>query len=533
MARNRIIYASQSVWCNGEVLYRVQSLGSTTTFTSEDIFELGHLDIVDVVDDVPAVAVTLNTNDFGDVRTLAVLAQIHPSKRDMDANATSSNANLVVVSGTDYTPTSTYLHGVALADFAVVCGNLPGVTLWAPVQDECSLGTLDDNIDQTLFLDELYINSLEFGYTTGANATENYGAETDIKCWFLNAGRFVNFDAFTLDGADIAAGYVVLTIASGTAIADLTMATPGFVRKSDDGAPAATWYDDDQNEVTNIEVVPGTVAAADTFVYDGPSITGEHRLHFPIGMFAVGDRVEAIYSANGYGTGTSDKYFETLDDPDRPDMLGAIRQGQVEIYIVDPAVAAYENAWRLTGCTITADLTREALAELGHLGPYDRPLTLPIPITVTVDSTAGDLENWARFAGQKAGFDNDSLEDLCLADLMGEEDLKLVVKIFAQTDEEAGGTGANRTVAAGSPLVGKTRMSDGVELSAYIAGDTELPLKTIVVEHLKITDEGATLDMGANMTQTFGFRSTNDLYVVKGELSINHISGDFTVRRNG
>jgi len=37
MARNRIIYASQSVWANGEVLYRVQSLGTTTTFTSEDI----------------------------------------------------------------------------------------------------------------------------------------------------------------------------------------------------------------------------------------------------------------------------------------------------------------------------------------------------------------------------------------------------------------------------------------------------------------------------------------------------------------
>ncbi|MFA5396090.1 MAG: hypothetical protein WC346_08795 [Methanogenium sp.] len=50
--RNRIIYGSQSVWCNGEILYRIQQLGSTTTFTSEDIFELGHLDIIDVVDDV-------------------------------------------------------------------------------------------------------------------------------------------------------------------------------------------------------------------------------------------------------------------------------------------------------------------------------------------------------------------------------------------------------------------------------------------------------------------------------------------------
>ena len=50
MARNRIIYASQSVWIDGEVLYRVQSLGTSSSFTSEDVFELGHLDLIDVVD---------------------------------------------------------------------------------------------------------------------------------------------------------------------------------------------------------------------------------------------------------------------------------------------------------------------------------------------------------------------------------------------------------------------------------------------------------------------------------------------------
>ena len=34
MARNRTIYASQSVWCNGELLYRVQSFGSTAIWKS-------------------------------------------------------------------------------------------------------------------------------------------------------------------------------------------------------------------------------------------------------------------------------------------------------------------------------------------------------------------------------------------------------------------------------------------------------------------------------------------------------------------
>lgn len=536
MARNRIIYASQSVWCNGEVLYRVQSLGSTTTFTSEDIFELGHLDIIDVVDDVPAVAVTLNTNDFGDVKTLATLAQLAPAKIAMDATADTDNANLVVVSGTNLVETSTFLHGVALADFAIVCGNLPGVSIWAPVQDECSLGTLDDEIDQALFLDEVFINSLEFGYTTGANATENYGAETDNKMWLLNDGRFVNWDAYTLDGTDISNGYVDLTLASGTTVTALSAGgASGFLRDSNDGAPAITWFDASENEVTNVEIA---TSSADTATYWYEVLgTGITRIHFPTtGNYipVATDRLQTLYAANGYGTAVTSKYFTALDTIERPDMIGALRQGQVEVHIVPSDAAAFDIAWRLTGCTITADLTREALAELGHLAPYDRPLTLPIPITVTVDSTAGDLENWSKVADKLTEYDANTLDDIDLTDLMRSEDLKLIVKVFAQTDEEAGGTGDNRVVPADSPLVGQAYQVDGTE-ATYAGGgaEQEYALKTIVVEHLKITDEGATLDMGANMTQTFGFRSTNDLFVVKGDISIAHITGAFKIRRNG
>lgn len=516
MARNRIIYASQSVWCNGEVLYRVQSLGSTTTFTNEDIFELGHLDIVDVVDDVPAVAVTLNTNDFGDVKTLAILAQVSQDRLAMDATASVSNANLVAGG-------STYLHGVALADFAVTCGNLTGVTIWAPVQDECDLGTLANNIEQTLFLDEVYVNSLEFSYTTGANATENYGAETDLKMWLLNDGRFVNYDSYTVSGTETSFD---LTLASGNNVAVLSNNTLGFLRKDESGLPGITWFDYSENEVMNVAVVSGIAAASDTFVYHD---TGSaHTIYFPTGSYNPdpNDMIMAIYAADAYGTGTSNKYFEVLNDADRPSEVGALRQGQVEVYIVDPDnYSAYENAWRLTGVTISADITREPLLEIGHLGPYDRPVTVPIPITVTVDSTMGDLENWARFAGKD--FDSD-LDDLDLSDMMNKENLVLVVKVFKQTDEEANGTGSGRKVQA--DMVGENFWNDGSMAAYASAGDTEYALKTIVVEHLKITDEGQTLDIGANMTQTFGFRSTNDLYVVKGDVSIGSVAAQ--IRRN-
>ncbi len=492
---------------------------------------MGHLDIIDVVDDVPAVAVTLNTNDFGDVRTLAILAQVPPVKRVMDASASDSTGNLVVVSGTQLVETSTYLHGVGLADFAITCGNLTGVSLWAPVQAECDLGTLANNIDQTLWLDEVYINSLEFSYTTGANATENYGAETDTKMWLLNAGRFVNFEDFEF--AEFTGSTVVLdTAASG--IATLSDGNYAFLRKDSKGAPAASYYDFSANEMKNYEIIVGA-AGATNFGYN----VGTRTLTFPTSITpASGDRVEVIYAAASYATAVGNRYMEILDDDGRPDMIGALRQGQVEIFIVDPqeSYTSWSDAaaWRLTGCTVTADLTREPLTELGHLGPYDRPLTLPIPITVTVDSTAGDLENWAKVAGKLTEFNADTLNDLDLADLFNKEDLLLVVKVYAQTDEEAGGTGANRKVLAGSKLDGEDYWDDGV-MATYTGGpsERERPLKTIIVEHLKITDEGMTLDMGANATQTFGFRSTNDLYVIKGDVSVGNITGGYKVRRNG
>lgn len=510
--RNRIIYASQSVWANGEVLYRVQSLGTTTTFTNEDVFELGHLDIVDVVDDVPSVAVTLNTNDFGDVKTLAILAQVPAAKAAMDADATSSTGNLV--SG------STYLHGVSLADFAVTCGMLAGVTMWAPVQSECDLGTLANNIDQTLFLDEVYVNSLEFSYTTGANATENYGAETDNKMWLLNDGAYVNYFEATISGADISNTYYDFSVDgynTSSTIPTLSTGNEAFLRKDEYGAPAVSLFIAASNEKINYAVVKGSAqdtAANATFVFD--ESTG--RLYFPGGAspivtVAAGDVVDLLFAADMYST-PMNKYF-ALKTGDTAD-IGALRQGQVEVSIIDGGNAS--TMWRLTGATISADLTREPLSELGHLGPYDRPLTLPIPITVTVDSTAGDLENWARFAGQFADFDAGTLDDIDLNDLMNKDDLILMIKVFEQTDEEAGGTGATRKINTDS-VVGDTPMVDGALGTAYSLTDREYAMKTIIVKNLKITDEGMTLDVGANATQTFGFRCNNDLFVVKGDLS--------------
>ncbi|KKM87114.1 hypothetical protein LCGC14_1272270 [marine sediment metagenome] len=339
MARNRIIYGSQSVWVNGEIMYRVQTLGSTTTFTSEDIFELGHLDIVDIVDDVPAVAVTLNTNDWGDVKTMSVLAQVASAKLVMTASpAANGTANLATVSGASATE-KYYHHGVSIPDFAITCGNLPGVSMWAPVQSECDLGTLADSIDQTMFMDEVFVNSLEFGYTTGANATENYGAETDQKMWLLNDGRFVNWEELDFTNGDFTAASG--TLASGVTIATFSDGNLGFLRLDVNGARGVTYHDASNvgDEVLNYAVTAGSTAIAGGFVYR----EADDQLLLPTDLAApaAGDKIFAVYAGDGYTAGTVSNYFDILEiriasDGSANDIAIDIGQHVIQKYQVRP-----------------------------------------------------------------------------------------------------------------------------------------------------------------------------------------------------
>src|SRR5690606_14588843 len=92
--------------------------------------------------------------------------------------------------------------------------------------------------------------------------------------------------------------------------------------------------------------------------------------------------------------------------------VGGLRQGQVEVYLVDPDVSTdYEMSLRLQSVNVSATLNREALSQLGNLKPYDRPVTFPIEITTAVETTAGDLETFAKFAGKGDDFEDENALD--------------------------------------------------------------------------------------------------------------------------
>jgi hypothetical protein len=398
------------------------------------------------------------------------------------------------------------------------------------VQSEASLGTAANNVDQTMYLPKCYINSLELGYSTGNNATENYGAETDTKYWFLNDGRFVSQEEWTLSGGETTVTLGLKPTASG--VAQLSDSTYGFLYTTTLGQRALYFKDAGTAAVTYYAID----TAAATATKANYNVT-TNVVTLPTGVTAAaGDVLKIRYAANAFaeaGAGDADViragYFTPLADGDttHAEDMGAVRQGQVELYLVDPDVdlpgSAYDMALRITSATITAAMTREALNELGHLKPYDRPLTFPVEITTAVETTAGDLETFAKFAGKIATYDAGTLKDITINHLMTKDNLILVIMVYQQTDDTAGGTGASRKV-LDVDMVGTEYFVRGVR-STYAAinptsPETEYPLKTVIVPNLKATAENQSLAVGSNSTLSLNFRSTNKLFVVKGYVPV-------------
>lgn len=758
--RKRIIYASQSVQAEGRILHRVQTLGSTTTFNTTDIFELGQLKLTDVVDDNPGVAVTLDTRDYGSIYTMATLAKVpvsnlHHNIRQSDGvtffgtvsgSIEVSNGNLdevsglpaasgtgkanIVIKNTPGGAALAYLHGVQLVDFGRECGVTKGVDLWSPIQAECSLGTANDDIEFTKLLKDVFVNKIDLSYQTADMSTENYSGETEQKQWFLNSARFLSWEEWQVGSLDnqispvtlASKAYLQLSLPSGGVVATLEDKSLGFLKKDLAGRPAvlfvfASGGGLDIEEVKSIPVFPKSSSSClptnvlEYFLYDSVTNRIEYYSNgsagtlddiLPAGRSAyiASDKIFVFYAANMFaaevGEGTRPvgadssyilaKYYAPISTEDVED-VGAVRQGNLEAYLVDPdlvltsdltgatigassitfsstvssqidltkfvgskirvvdgpgkngpareitgatnnlsgiynngtinlggsmwpslrllesttqtstvsgvfvenlcgidsdfigsdltvvvsgtpqtstidsvdvvakklvpdvnftaapdngtavlvstepttgskvLVGDYELTLRLQTVTISADLTREQLKEMGHLNPYARTLKVPIAFTVAIDTTASDLETYAKLAGKSGDFKSGTLTDLDIIDLLSKRNLAIVVMVYQQTDQEAGGTSSDRKVLV-SDMFGDEYFVNGIrDVYTQVDGSLrEYPLKTVICKDLRITDEATSTPIDGNGTQTFSFRGTNDVTVIRGFVGVDLVT---------
>lgn len=454
----RVRYSGTAPFIDDTQANRVQALGSSSRLTTDDVKELGTLNIVEVVDDVPQVDVSIDTNENGTNETMALLGNsgygCQVVATPVSGSATSigsltltvnsgryyAKGQSVLFEGTTVTATSTgnqqvYLQpttstdsvgnkvGIAVSGSApagsIIIANVTpsgGQVTQAGIYDARSFQGISANtfeltsadmyvpivqsgdglsgaIARTMYMENVFINNIDLSYATSGVATASYKAETDNKRWFLNS----------------ASQMIVDEIKTTTATALVLTQTP-FQLANSNFTLKVTKNGVKLTEGTDYTVNAGTKTLTLT---SAPS---------------TGDLVKVRYVTSG----TAGKFFSPvplIQNP-HPTLAGGLKQGNIEIYLTDSNGVPDVNYFtRIQSARISVPLQREALAQLGTMFPYNRPLSLPVNVSVSLEMTDSDLEAMARFSG----YTNLSLaNEIALTDLV--KNKGVLIKIYRETD---------------------------------------------------------------------------------------------------
>jgi hypothetical protein len=551
----RIQHGGVGVYLNDTQADRVQTFGSSTALNTEDLKEVGNKNIVEVIDGIPTIDVTLDTNQYGSIKTICQLSnqnfdyaykQIVPSSglvvaitsgayyidemrystagttHDYTAALPAANhAKICIISidangtmhyddGTEFqygggvieTPNRPAVAGqLILGEVYLINGlteitddyianfhNSTSVTLddfeyakvdvVVPVKESGDNTDTDKYITRTMYMENAFCNRLDLSFNTDGLSTENFSLETDNKKWFLNACRVVVVDRFKGNGA----------------LTSFTMSqTPTQLANLNYGLKVRV-YSSATDTYTDLTEVTGAPAAGQFRITPGgPTLTTGST-------YPATATIILRYTANI----NEDTNFEMLPNPKEPhpDPAGGVKQGNCEIYIVGPSPDSFTPSgptyWpsayyspsysdtggeiftlRLESVTITADLTREALNEIGHALPYDRPLTIPVNVTIAANAKSSNLEEFARYIERRAEWLATTLNEAGIENLS--KDLELRAYVFRETDVK--------------------RDDVPFRWQPY--------LKVLSISDVSVTDEAFEIGVDADATQTFNMKADN------------------------
>jgi hypothetical protein len=440
----RVRYSGVGVFADGTLLSRVQSLSSDTDLATENLNELTNANIVEVSEGLPTISVSVETNEFGSCQNLYALCGRNP------IGYVGNNA---VIDETSFDGTS--------VDFSILVEQ-------------------DNVLKRSSIIEGAFCSAVAWSFDVGGVATENYTFEADNRIWYFNQ-RKETYSVYAYRINDFGSGYVLLisgvnasSWGAGIAVGDLH--GHNLIKITEDNVDivySGGTYD--KGNVTFVYsssyeghqglLVSGSDWDANTFASDG----SRYRVIFSVD--AIDNSVtNTRIPTTGFGT-----MFPGLSSS----AIGGIRKGMIQILLASGAnmLTPYSDSdemLRLQTCSVDADLSREALEELGNYKAFDRSLTFPITVTVGFSALSSDLEEWAKFA--HVGFT--TATDIDVTDFVRAAG----VVIYIYDDNEGA---ASRNL-----------------------------LKKIAVENLRVTNESFSVDQGGNATQEF--TCTSDNFAVSG-----------------
>jgi len=504
--RTRVNYSEVSPMINDVNALRVQTLGSTSTINQTDMRELANLNIVEYVEDVPSVDITLDTMEVGTNETIGLLANksfgckvlavatdttIVSDKIKILAGAYYSNGLLIPLSKQTITLTTAGVKArVSLKPdpsanplYTITYAALPADPVPATPTGEISIAILDiqDNagspeIAQANITDDRSwkdIDIMDFEYAkVDITAPVKFRTDTTIaRSKYIENAYVTNLDySFNVNG----------------------QATENYSLTSDN----KRWFFNNSSNII-VDRYYESVGGSTVLLSQDPTqlVNGNYMLKvlkngteltegvdFTVTTGAtpsidltvalvVGDTVLARYTAPAGGTFPNNPLGS---NETHPETAGGLSEGNIEIYLSDDT---NNKLLRIQSTSITASLNRAELGQLGELAPYSRPLEIPVEVSTSLEILDSDMSLFARLAGK----DISTVTEISIEDLL--KNLDLTVEIYRENNIK------RAKLPTGHPDL--------------------LPLKTIKVSQLVPTGESWSVNTGEDTTQSFDFRSFN------------------------
>jgi hypothetical protein len=333
--------AGVSIVADGRVLSRLQSVTMDTDLGIEEIREIASSEITEFVEGIPTVSISMEANQWGKRNNIVAISAVDGTRQaEMIAGATWNNSlNHKSFDGTS-------------------------VDLVAQVEE-------DGVLKRSVYVGDAFVTALSWNFDVGGVATESYTLEADNKVWYMNTQKEIvvcsGNGPYLTSGVQYSSNYGSGYFStSGFAYDGGSEFSPLFVTVN------GTKVTDASGNV----VVPSGIGN-DSYVtlYAGPTSTSTIE-----SQLASDGRYRIVGFKNTANTTIS---HGSTDTPTGG--IGGIRKGMIKIFLTSGAVTGFPDDateqtrfLRLQTCSIDADLSREALEELGNFKAYDRSLTFPI-----------------------------------------------------------------------------------------------------------------------------------------------------------
>lgn len=312
------------------------------------------------------------------------------------------------------------------------------VPIWNYVKENADTETV-----YTQLMTGAVLTNYSANFSTDGNSTESFSLTADNKTWLLNEGVHVIKVMCTYElGAWHPMAPVDYTIAKILAVEHNKRIVSPYEYDVDTDTFSITFNDETIGDTGDVYV-------------------------FTAGKMASGadDSVKEAY-------GLKFKVDEPNDFNKTIKRRGHI---QVELFYNEGEQRKYIKVTPAQSVSIDASLNREDIPALGYKRFYDRPLSLPIDVTASIDVIFRDLELFAKLCSK----DGKTATSLSLDDFRN--DLGLKVTIFDRTDVDG----------------------------------EQTPVKILEIPRILPSDEAWNISLDGQATQTFSFRGT-ELIIKKG-----------------